>query len=287
MNRDGVFVIDEMDASGVWKEHFENLDNIGSNDEVIMTVCGFDGTRRNRYFGDEVISKEEEMDRVRKFKNGKSAGIDEITGEMIKNGGKMVIDWILKLCNKAFMEGIVSRDWRRAVIVPLYKGKGDKGNCRNYRVFSLLSVVGKIYAGVLVERVRRVTEGLIGEEQGAFRSSRGCVDQIFILKQMIEKIRERKNKLYFGFMNLQPGYDRVNREGLWQVLVIYSVGDRLLNGIKSMYDDSEVCVRINGVKSDWFSITSEVRQGCVVSLVIQFVYGWGYERIRGRGGRGC
>ena len=95
------------------------------------------------------------MGRVRKLKNGKSAGIDEITGEMSKNGGKMLIDWILKLRNKALMKGIVSRDWRRAVIVPLYKGKGDKGNCRNYRVFSLLSVVGKIYAGVLVERVRR------------------------------------------------------------------------------------------------------------------------------------
>ena len=77
-----------------------------------------------------------------------------------------MIDWILKLCNKAFMEGIVQRDWRRAVIVPLYKGKGDKGNCRNYRGISLLSVVGKIYAGILVERARRVTEGLIGEEQG-------------------------------------------------------------------------------------------------------------------------
>src|SRR5678816_4719064 len=39
--------------------------------------------------------------------SGKSAGIDEITGEMIKNGGEKVIDWIWNLCNKAFMEGIV------------------------------------------------------------------------------------------------------------------------------------------------------------------------------------
>ena len=82
---------------------------------------------------------------------------------------------------------------------------------------------------------------------------------------MIEIMREKKNKLYLGFMDLQQGYDRVNRKGLWQVLVIYSVGDRLLNGIKSMYDDSEACVRINGVKSDWFSINSGVRQGCVMS----------------------
>ena len=55
-----------------------------------------------------------------------------------------------------------------------------------------MSVVRKIYAGILVERVRRVIEGLIGKEQGAFRSGRGCVDQIFTLKQMIEKMREEE-----------------------------------------------------------------------------------------------
>src|SRR5678816_1905414 len=81
--------------------------------------------------------------------------------------------------------------------------------------------------------VRRVTEGLIGEEQGAFRSGRGCVDQFFTLKQMIEKMREKKSKLYLGFMDLEQVYDRINREALWQVLVIYGVGGRLLNGIKS------------------------------------------------------
>src|SRR5678816_2416534 len=57
------------------------------------------------------------MGGVRKLKYDKSAGMDEITGEMIKNGDEMVIDWIWKLCNKAFMAGIVPRDWRRAVIV--------------------------------------------------------------------------------------------------------------------------------------------------------------------------
>ena len=37
-----------------------------------------------------------------------------------------MIDWIRKLFSKAFMEGIVPRDWRRAIIVPLYKGRWDK-----------------------------------------------------------------------------------------------------------------------------------------------------------------
>src|SRR5678815_4789355 len=109
MNRDGAFVTDEMNVTKVLWEHFENLHNIGSNKEVIVNVCGFDGAR-NRYFGHDVISKEEVMCRARKLKNGKSTVIDEITGEMIKNGGEMMIDWIWKLCNRMFMESIVPSD---------------------------------------------------------------------------------------------------------------------------------------------------------------------------------
>ena len=116
----------------------------------------------------------------------------------------------------------------------------------------------------MVERVCRVTEGLIGEEQGVFWSGKGCVDQIFTLKQMSEKMREKKN-LYLGFMDLHQSFYRVNREALWQVLMIYGVGGRLLNGIKSMYVDSEACVRINIVESEWFKIESGVWQGCVMS----------------------
>ena len=60
-------------------------------------------------------------------------------------------------------------DWRSSVIVPLYKGKGERTECKNYRGISLLSVAGKIYSGILVDRVRRVTGDLIEDEQGGFR----------------------------------------------------------------------------------------------------------------------
>ena len=57
----------------------------------------------------------------------------------------------------AFETGGMPEDWRSAVIVPLYKGKGDGTECKNYKGISLLSVVGKIYARILVDRVHRET----------------------------------------------------------------------------------------------------------------------------------
>ena len=46
----------------------------------------------------------------------------------------------------------------------------------------MLSVVGKIYDGILVDRACRVNGVLIDDEQSGFRMERGCVDQIFTLK---------------------------------------------------------------------------------------------------------
>ena len=47
----------------------------------------------------------------------------------------------------------------------------------------MLSVVGKIYAGILVDRVRGVTGVLNDDEQGGFREERGYVAETFTLKQ--------------------------------------------------------------------------------------------------------
>ena len=110
----------------------------------------------------------------------------------------------------AFESGVVPEAWRSAVIVPLYKGKGERNEYKNSRGISLLSVVGKIYAGILVDRVHRVTTGLIEDEQGGFRAGRGCVDQIFTLKPI--------GSVDVGFIDLEKAYNRVNREALCQVL---------------------------------------------------------------------
>ena len=46
-----------------------------------------------------------------------------------------------------FESGVMPEDWRSAVIVPLYRGKGERNECKNYRGIIWLGVVEEIYAG--------------------------------------------------------------------------------------------------------------------------------------------
>ena len=80
--------------------------------------------------------------------------------------------------------GEVVEDWRRAIIVPLYK-KDNKMVCNNYRGISLLSVpiASKVYVKTLDRRLRSRTESRVLEVQGE-----SCVDQIFTIRQLNEKI---------------------------------------------------------------------------------------------------
>ena len=77
--------------------------------------------------------------------------------------------------------------WLGACIVPMYKGRGIKCECSNSRGISLLSVVGKLFGRALIKRDRAGTECAIGEQQCGFRQGRGCMDQVFAVRQVCEK----------------------------------------------------------------------------------------------------
>ena len=65
-----------------------------SGRSILQSTFVFDEIRRGNYFGGMLIGRVEVDVRVGKVKNGKAAGGDEITGEMIKGGGDWVVDWI-------------------------------------------------------------------------------------------------------------------------------------------------------------------------------------------------
>ena len=78
----------------VWKKYFKDLYNVDTQEEVGVHMCGYDGIRRGNYFGGEPIRKIEVEEKVKKLKNGKAAGKDEVTEEMVKSGSDVVLDWI-------------------------------------------------------------------------------------------------------------------------------------------------------------------------------------------------
>ena len=112
---------------------------------------------------------------------------------------------------------MVVRDWQDALVVPIPK-KGDLRCCDNWCGISLLDVVGKILGRIVKERLEVIADKVLPESQSGFRKGCGCVDMVFVARQLVEKTREHNDTLYMLFVDLKKEYDSVPRQALWKVL---------------------------------------------------------------------
>ena len=70
-------------------------------------------------------------------------------------------------------------------MVAIYKHKGLREDCGNYRGIALLITVGKILAGILLKRLNEIAEQVCLNPNVAFVPA----DMIFTARQMQEKCR--------------------------------------------------------------------------------------------------
>ena len=148
----------------------------------------------------------------------KAPGKDGISAELIKAAKGPLATHLLDLLHQCWKEGKVPQDMKDSVIVTLYKNKGDRSDCNNHRGISLMSIVGKCFARVVLMRLQKIADRVYPESQCGFRAERSTTDMVFSLRQLQEKCREQHVGLYQVFIDLTKAFDTVNRSALWQIL---------------------------------------------------------------------
>ncbi|KAI0222887.1 hypothetical protein LSAT2_025861, partial [Lamellibrachia satsuma] len=163
---------------------------------------------------DEIPNMDEMARAIAGLKDGKALGGDGIPAEVWKHGGDNLSNRLHQLITKAWEEGSVPQAWKDASIVTIYK-KGDRTDCGNYREISLLSIAGKIFARIMLNRLSiHITPEVVPETQCGFRSNRTTADMIFCLRQLQEKCIEQDRPLYIVFVDFTKAFDTVGRTGL-------------------------------------------------------------------------
>jgi hypothetical protein len=92
---------------------------------------------------------------IQSMNNNKSPGIDNIPAELYKKGGGLLLNKIHSLIKGIWREEKVPTDWKMNIIVPIYKNRGDKLQCKNYRGISLLCTGYKILTTAINNRLKK------------------------------------------------------------------------------------------------------------------------------------
>ena len=154
-------------------------------------------------------------------------------------------------------------EWRRSVLVPLYKGKGDIKECENYRRITLMSHSMKLWERIIEARIRK--EVTIAEQQFGFMPGRSTTDTIFCLRMLLEKWTEGQKAVHCAFIDLEKAYDRVPREELWECLWLAETSECYIKIIKDMYDKATTTVRSAAGLTKEFNVGVGLHQGSALS----------------------
>ena len=115
--------------------------------------------------------------------------------------------------------------------------KGDLTDCNNWRGITLLSVPSKILAKTIMQRISNAVDMKLRKEQAGFRKHRGCIDQIFALRTIIEQCTEWQRQIYVNFVDFEKAFDSIHRESLWKILRNYGIPYKMVQLIKSFYNN--------------------------------------------------
>ena len=269
-SKTGNVIIDKTKQMERWVEHYCELYSKVS--EVTNEAIDAIHQRPTMTELDEEPDIEELSKALDAMNSGKAPGKDAIPAEVLKCGKNILLPHLHDLLIRCWRESCIPQDMKDATISTLYKNKGDRGDCNNYRGISLLSITGKLFAQVILKRLQKIGETVYPESQCGFRAKRSTTDMIFSLRQLQEKCKEQQQPLYIAFVDLTKAFDTVSRDGLFKLLAKIGCPPKLLCLIRAFHDGMQSAVNFEGTLSDWFPILNGVKQGCVLAAILFCIF---------------
>jgi len=186
---------------------------------------------------------------------------------VLKNLDELTINKIHSIIESVWHEERLPKDWGTALICPIHK-KNDPQECSNYRGIALLDTTYKVLAYCILDRVRPIAENLLGDYQGGFRPNRSTTDQIFVIRQILQKSWEYNKDVHILFVDFKKAYDSIHRESLVNILKEFRFPSKIVNLIGAPISQTDIKVKIANTISKPVGVTTGLRQGDALSPVM-------------------
>ena len=131
----------------------------------------------------------------------------------------------------------------------------------------------KIYVTVLLERLPKEVEEkkIIPPNQTGFRKGMGVMDNIYVLKSMIDRIIGEKSGMIAMFTDLKAAFDEVDRDEIDKVMKKKGVRQSLRLRIAEIFRETKSSARVLDQVGQSFWLARGVRQGCPLSALLFFI----------------
>ncbi len=151
-------------------------------------ISGIPPPQKNIPFHTEEIQKA-----VKCPKHGKSPGIDNLMGDMIKYKPREIYKGIADIFNEITETGTYSNEIKEGILIPLPNLGKKPGPPGHLRPIILLPVLRKILAIFMIRRSMEKINYKIPASQATYLQGRSTTEQVFSIKALAEKAITSEN----------------------------------------------------------------------------------------------
>ena len=258
--------------SHLWAQHYEA---IFANKEYCKTELDeISSSFKNINTNDNMsVSQGEIHVAIKNLSNGKSPGLDNLSGEHLKHVSEYLLIPLSLLFTAMLTHGIMPVEMMKTCILPILKSKSKSVNDKlnyMYRPICLSNILSKVFENILYNRLEDYL--YTTSNQFGFKKNVGTEMCVFALKEVIRHYHTQGSHIFVCYLDATAAFDRISYSVLFKKLIKRSVPLYIVRILYFWYFNQLVCVRWNQTLSYTFRVTNGVRQGGILSPLLFNVY---------------
>ena len=209
----------------------------------------------------------------REINEYKSSGIQDIASRILKCAFLVLVPQLVYLFNLSFTTGIFPELWKRATVIPLFKG-GDRAAVENYRPISLLPLPGKLIEKIAHKKIITFLEinNILSNKQSGFRKGFSTASAVADLTDDLFSANNDSEMSIAVFVDVRKAFDTVHHDILCKKLERYGLRGKVLDWCMNYLTNRCQHTVANNVKSEVAPLDYGVPQGSVLGPLFFIMY---------------
>ena len=251
-------IANKSEIADFWKNHYKNLFNCIPDSKFLFDSPIDENSDNVRIHPEDIKFS------IKKLKNNKSHGNDNISSEHLKFSNEILCTLLAQCFSSFLVHGFLPDSILTVTLIPVIKNKNAKfDSADNYRPIAIASILSKVLENIILDRLLMYLD--TNFNQFGFRKHHGTDMAIYTLKECLDRYQRLDSSVFICLLDASKAFDRVSHSILFTKLIRRGAPMYIVRILSLWYLTQTMVVQWGNCVSSPFHVTNGVRQGSLLS----------------------